>query len=1268
MNKILVVAFLVFVAQVFPHKLLSQSVDPLTGRLQYSIPIWQISQGDLSVPISIVYSGGGVRVEESEGTAGMSWNLVAEGSIGREVRGLPDDYKGAGTDQRRGWLFNNLAQAITNFTPQADDNLADCTDEQADYNFINGHGYLNDAEPDLFYINAPGLNGQFVFGVDGLAKTIPYQDLKFEVLRDLTTEVINEIKITNNLGYVYTFNVKIGASKNCFRSDNTLPVTHFKTEWNQYNTKLSYTSAWKLSRIVSPKGAEIIFAYTEPMDSYSVRKVITIDEAGVEKEQYKVREEVANKIITSISTGISAFTANFNWEGGRIGSIEITSAHSDKEKKINFVYENIRDYRETIFSYGRAFLKQISEEDDCITAPSHEFVYNGVNFETRHTAIPFEDKNLQDLWGYYNGIGDTLNLPTIYVYNAYTGAERFRYTQVQGQAPDQVLSGADRSANPSVVATGSLSEVKLPTGASTKFFYESNYYIDATTGQNVAGGGVRVSKIRNNAAEKGSEPVETLYEYTNENSLSSGKLIYPPVYAFAGGDFIYRSPTNLAPDGGIVYTRTTIKQTGKGKTVYEFLVPGVYPQTSFSDWSASKTFISRAQGTCNVVGNLRTGYYAYPFAPSTNYDFERGLIDKVRDYAENGTLVQERTFNYARLNTNTVLVKGLKFEKRATDDGFFYAPYTVMANVGKVMINETVKRADDITPINMLEETTTYVYNATHQMLESVSTSNSDGIVYKTKYKYAKDFVITNPDVTKPDVVALKGLNDNFRHGELIETIQTSKEGANPAQTIGAKLTLFKNFNGKILPHISYVFPSVQGFTETSISGSPQILSIHTAYIPVSTAISYTMLGQPLSVIDNKNNKAGFHYGYGSTVPVATFSKAKAEEAVFDDFESTTSFGLEVVAGPATKVQGWTGDKALTLAATSVLRRVNIEKAANQYRFSCWVKSAGSPQLTFKAFNGALVMNTASFVYDGGGDWKYYEGTINTTTNASPFTFEINANGSAEIDDVRFLPKNASIASTTIKPLLGTTSETNDNGLSVFKEYDEQGRLLYVKDQHKNVIQVNEYRYMKETPAPLNSTFTYTHYDDYFAQTPYNFTAPVNCGSVTYSWKVNDVEVSTNAVLSHSFSGQGYFEVALTVTSNSGSVSTVRGFCVLPYTNTAMYLFCTQQNIFHCSANNFRTIKVKEITSCESIQEPDYKWYYQPSGSNTWYYIETTTVNELTFDPVPVVGQVSFVLKCVISGVCIYDDSVNDNCDNNYTYIGVEKTLPFTYVNNSPCL
>src|SRR5437879_8129924 len=160
-----------------------QDVDRLTGRAQISVPLGEIGAVDISIPVSLWHHGNSLRVTEGEGTCGMGWNLSLNYSVSRNLRGLPDDYNVTG-DNRKGWLQNTNAQSIQNFSPSADDNLAVCTDETVDYNFINGRGFVYDTEPDVFAFSAPGLSGKFVLDGSGVPQLIPFQDAQIAMSKN----------------------------------------------------------------------------------------------------------------------------------------------------------------------------------------------------------------------------------------------------------------------------------------------------------------------------------------------------------------------------------------------------------------------------------------------------------------------------------------------------------------------------------------------------------------------------------------------------------------------------------------------------------------------------------------------------------------------------------------------------------------------------------------------------------------------------------------------------------------------------------------------------------------------------------------------------------------------------------------------------------------------------------------------------------------------------------------------------------------------------
>jgi hypothetical protein len=110
-------SFLSFSISLAQNKVVN--VNPLTGSVNATIPVYNISRGGVSLPISLVYASNGIKPRDVEGSAGIGWNLQAGGQVSRQLRGLPDDcLKDISNANRIGWLYNNNGTASATFQLQ----------------------------------------------------------------------------------------------------------------------------------------------------------------------------------------------------------------------------------------------------------------------------------------------------------------------------------------------------------------------------------------------------------------------------------------------------------------------------------------------------------------------------------------------------------------------------------------------------------------------------------------------------------------------------------------------------------------------------------------------------------------------------------------------------------------------------------------------------------------------------------------------------------------------------------------------------------------------------------------------------------------------------------------------------------------------------------------------------------------------------------------------------------------------------------------------
>jgi hypothetical protein len=126
----------------------SQPVSLYTGIPEISVPIYEIKQGSLSVPIRLNYHAGGIKVNQVASWVGLGWSLDAGGVISRTIYGLPDEtFSPALSDVPSSFIDSSTGQPLNI-------NSTNETDFAAWYRASLGE---LDMEYDRFTVSAPGL-------------------------------------------------------------------------------------------------------------------------------------------------------------------------------------------------------------------------------------------------------------------------------------------------------------------------------------------------------------------------------------------------------------------------------------------------------------------------------------------------------------------------------------------------------------------------------------------------------------------------------------------------------------------------------------------------------------------------------------------------------------------------------------------------------------------------------------------------------------------------------------------------------------------------------------------------------------------------------------------------------------------------------------------------------------------------------------------------------------------------------------------------------
>jgi hypothetical protein len=398
----------------------------------------------------------------------------------------------------------------------------------------------------------------------------------------------------------------------------------------------------------------------------------------------------------------------------------------------------------------------------------------------------------------------------------------------------------------------------------------------------------------------------------------------------------------------------------------------------------------------------------------------------------------------------------------------FYPVYT-----GHVNLDTTLERTYRTTDVTQFVQTETdYYYNngssgeyhncaiiPNNFDLNKMVTHQSNGdLVYKNIY-YAGDFYFV-------------GLCDTLvQHNMFSVPVSTQdyviKAGTQTPIYLGEHVTEFGRLsNNDIQPSRRLEQRFVSPTSSFTGYGGPS--STYTNYANYAIPVVYTYdANNNLTGNQDEGNRISTNiYDYNDKFVTAVVSNANptVDHPAYTSFESQdlSRSGWTLTGSPQYNLNSpsATGSNNFTLLSSGANSlTAGSLNTATAYTLSFWATNAN-----VTVTGGASQLKWAP-TYNG---YTYYEYSIAAGT--SSVVLKNNASTSVNIDELRLYPVNARMRTTTFDPILGKTSECDENNRIVYYTYDNLGRLQFKEDEQHNVLRMYEYNnvsWIKQTGCPV---------------------------------------------------------------------------------------------------------------------------------------------------------------------------------------------------------
>lgn len=597
----------------------SRGISKYKGAPDISIPLHVISYGDITIPLEINYNTNGIRVDEEAGQFGLGW-YFGTGMISQIRNGKNDLHQNVFVEQpdyytgTMGYVIDPASGAIirTPTTPNSSLN-------QYFVARIRDVGLVPDRFDCFMYFDR---DGSFYYPKNNVAKnytnvvnSIYYEDFEIDYFKanffgheltffinprnsisgSYTFCVINKDKykiqlennnwiITDPSGIKYYFEERkaaivssypggVGNPLNPSTPTSAVNLIGGSFSFNEYTENSS--SIWKITKIKDTKGNEIIFNYSQLLDSrftsssniYEIKNLnVGNSMIGSLTSNYQYLGPIDNAL--SYSSGVEDYGRHNIFKSTQRNSIlseiifgdskikfnntgRIDSPYDKKTENISILYKN-QLIQSINFSYDYFNSSSSDDLQKRLKLTSLEignnnpylFYYNSIDTPNKNT-LSF------DYWGFYNGMPNTTNIS-----NPFRLFEDVSLIPLWAKPYITILDGkCNRSAHPDYCKAGMLEQINYPTGGYTKIEYELNefdnyFFPDYNNKIGVdLDNNFTVNYTQNKSKGFGLR-VKTIKNYINDSSYTSKQYIYyggkhiPPYVGYRTNYVYYQKPGN----------------------------------------------------------------------------------------------------------------------------------------------------------------------------------------------------------------------------------------------------------------------------------------------------------------------------------------------------------------------------------------------------------------------------------------------------------------------------------------------------------------------------------------------------------------------------------------------------------------------------------------------------------------------------------------------------------------------------------------------------